>query len=67
MAAYWAQTGGQWGCLQTDESLSFVNFQGQVCGVSLRVSAVQVWVKGVRWFADPSPVFPTGICEASIT
>lgn len=35
--------------------------------VSLWVSDVQVWVKGRIWFADPSAVFPIGICGASIT
>lgn len=76
MVAHWTQTGGQWGYLQIDDSLSFVNFQGLVCGVlygskpgsvSLWVSDVRVWVKGRRWFADPSAVFPIGICGASIT
>lgn len=35
--------------------------------VSLWVSDVRVGVKGRRWFADPSAVFPIGICGASIT
>lgn len=36
------------GVSANNESLSFVNFQSLVCGVSLRVSAVGVWVKGRR-------------------